>query len=217
MSSVACVGNRASAPDARRPSPSPRHSRRTLIGYLCRKPIRLADTPHKETLQRHIRCGCVGGHLSRKCHITTAGMFQTVASCLRAQRRGASTTSPASFPTSSEGFSEVCRASGRRTRAANYSFDDHKRQLPTKRIGLGLLLALAIRGLPHGGRLTVPSRLKRTRLRASCPEPRGSCSGWSGPCRTQRRLGPAGLAYLASGSGGSGLPPAPRHDGPRHW
>jgi hypothetical protein len=26
-----------------------------------------------------------------------------------------------------------------------------------------------------------PSRLKRTRLRASCPEPRRSCSGWSGP------------------------------------
>jgi hypothetical protein len=92
-----------------------------------------------------------------------------------------------------------------------------KSQLPTKRIGLGLLVALAIRGLPHGWRLTAPSRLKRTRLRASCPEPRRSCSGWSGPCRTERRLGPAGLAYPASGSGGSGLPPAPRHDGPRHW
>jgi len=72
-------------------------------------------------------------------------------------------------------------------------------------------------GLPHGWRLTAPSRLKRPRLRASCPEPRRSYSGWSGPCRTERRLGPAGLAYPASGSGGSGLPPAPRHDGPRHW
>jgi hypothetical protein len=123
---------------------------------------------------------------------------------------------PASRP-HQKAFSEVCRASGRRTRAANYSFDDHKRQLPTKRIGLGLLLALAIRGLPHGWRLTAPSRLKRTRLRASCPEPPRSCSGWSDPCRTERRLGPAGLAYPASRSGGSGLPPAPRHDGPRRW
>jgi hypothetical protein len=33
----------------------------------------------------------------------------------------------------------------------NYSFDERKSQLPTKRIGLGLLVALAIRGLPHGG------------------------------------------------------------------
>jgi hypothetical protein len=31
----------------------------------------------------------------------------------------------------------------------NYSFDERKSQLPSKRIGLGLLVALAIRGLPH--------------------------------------------------------------------
>ena len=62
-----------------------------------------------------------------------------------------------------------------------------------------------------------PSRIKRTRRRASRPEPRWSCSGWSGPCRTERRPGPAGLAYPVSGSAGSGLPPAPRHDVPRRW
>jgi hypothetical protein len=66
-------------------------------------------------------------------------------------------------------------------------------------------------------RLTAPSRLKRTPRRASCPEPRWSCNGWSGPSIRERRPEPAGLAYPASGSGGSGLHPAPRPDGPRHW
>jgi hypothetical protein len=76
---------------------------------------------------------------------------------------------------------------------------------------------------PSPRRLPIPrlwnplSLLKRTRRRASCPEPQWSCSGWSGPCRTGRRPGPAGRAYPASGSAGTDSPPAPRHDGPRRW
>jgi hypothetical protein len=58
--------------------------------------------------------GCVGGHLIRKCQIATAGMFQAVAGCLRARRRGASTTSPASFPgPHQKALSGACRGGGR--------------------------------------------------------------------------------------------------------